>query len=204
MIYAGLFIFILSAWYLTFLSHGGNTEREWFIYHPTLQSIGIALLAIGIQTLQPTATPSSKASGLMRHQYFQLTCLSLLTLGTASIVLNKFAHSAPHLISWHAVFGLIAYLWLIVQSSIGAATVWFNGRAFGGETKAKRVWKYHRLSGYMLTLWMLTTAWLAGEWSGWARMYAGVGVRAVGFGMSLALVVVGLGGRVRTGKMKVW
>lgn len=27
---------------------------------------------------------------------------------------------------------------------IGAGSVWFGGKAFGGEEKAKRVYKYHR------------------------------------------------------------
>jgi len=201
--FVGLLTFLLSTWYLA-LSTSITGKREWFVYHPTYQSLGIALMVMGIQTLQPTATPPSKKAGLDRHQVIQIGALLTLTAGTGAIVLNKLSHNAPHLISWHAYMGVVAYAWLCMQSAMGVASVWWKGRAFGGMVKAKRMWKWHRISGYALLLWMLGTAFLAGEWSGWARTFASPIYRAVGFGTSLVLVAVGVLGRTRVSKMRFW
>ena len=32
----------------------------------------------------------------------------------------------------------------VVQAMIGAASVWYDGKAFGGPENAKKVYKYHR------------------------------------------------------------
>jgi hypothetical protein len=47
---------------------------------------------------------------------------------------------------WHVIqtFGLIAIIWIVLQVSIGAGSVWFGGAIFGGGDKAKLVYKYHR------------------------------------------------------------
>ena len=34
--------------------------------------------------------------------------------------------------------------WLVIQVIAGGGSVWFGGRLFGGNPKAKLVWKYHR------------------------------------------------------------
>lgn len=36
------------------------------------------------------------------------------------------------------------------QVFVGAGSVWFEGNLFGGGLKAKSLWKYHRVSGYLL------------------------------------------------------
>jgi len=41
--------------------------------------------------------------------------------------------------------GLLAFVWILCQVFIGAGSVWFDGKLFGGGMKAKAVWKYHRL-----------------------------------------------------------
>lgn len=41
-------------------------------------------------------------------------------------------------------FGLITFILLVVQIVLGGGSVWFNGRLFGGNPKAKLLWKYHR------------------------------------------------------------
>ena len=41
--------------------------------------------------------------------------------------------------------GLLAFVWILFQVFIGAGSVWFDGKLFGGGMKAKAVWKYHRL-----------------------------------------------------------
>ena len=41
-------------------------------------------------------------------------------------------------------FGLITFILMTVQLILGGGSVWFNGALFGGNPKAKLVWKYHR------------------------------------------------------------
>ena len=41
--------------------------------------------------------------------------------------------------------GLLAFIWILFQVFVGAGSVWFGGKLFGGGMKAKAVWKYHRL-----------------------------------------------------------
>jgi cytochrome b-561 domain containing protein 2 len=91
---------------------------------------------------------------------FGLLCI---ILGTSAIITNKNIHYSDHFVSTHAVnkfsemnnpkrvkavlqkLGLLAFVWIIFQTLIGAASVWFDGRLFGGGMRAKRIWKYHRL-----------------------------------------------------------
>ena len=41
-------------------------------------------------------------------------------------------------------FGLVTFVWILFQAFVGAGSVWFGGKLFGGGMKAKAVWKYHR------------------------------------------------------------
>jgi len=41
--------------------------------------------------------------------------------------------------------GLLALVWVLFQVFVGAGSVWFGGKLFGGGMKAKAIWKYHRL-----------------------------------------------------------
>jgi len=41
-------------------------------------------------------------------------------------------------------FGLVAVIWIVLQISVGAGSVWFGGTLFGGGAKAKAIYKYHR------------------------------------------------------------
>lgn len=56
-----------------------------------------------------------------------------------------------HFISWHGIFGTATVVWMWTQAVIGAASVWSVGQSLlGGEDRAKSIWKWHRLSGYLL------------------------------------------------------
>lgn len=44
--------------------------------------------------------------------------------------------------------GITVVCLLFVQVLLGGGSVWFNGRAFGGNPRAKLVWKYHRYVGF--------------------------------------------------------
>ena len=87
-------------------------------------------------------------------------------------------------------------VWLITQSAIGAGSVWFDGAAFGGGQKAKRVWKYHRLSGYILLISLLATVYLGGQ-SPLVSKRSTYVAQLVAYTLAPVLIIVSLYSRVR-------
>jgi hypothetical protein len=92
---------------------------------------------------------------------------------------------------------LITLGWLIIQGAFGAGSVWFGGAAFGGPQKAKLLWKYHRLSGYILLISLLTTVHLGGGWSTWVSEHSAYVVRLLAYTLAPVLILVSLYSRVR-------
>lgn len=84
-----------------------------------------------------------------------------------------------------------------MQFLVGAGSVWFDGAVFGGGRKAKLVWKYHRLSGYILLLSLLTTVNLGGGWSAWVSAHSAYGVRLVAYTLAPLGILLSLYSRVR-------
>ncbi|KAL0947339.1 hypothetical protein HGRIS_013458 [Hohenbuehelia grisea] len=142
-------VFVVVTW-VGLLIHS-PAEKGWFALHPPLQSASIALITYGILTLQPTSQPKTKAAGFQRHQLvIFFVALPCITVGTLAVMYNKYLNEAPHFMSWHGTLGIIVMVWILLQVALGGGSVWFKGVAFGGGAKAKAVWKYHRLSGYLL------------------------------------------------------
>lgn len=69
---------------------------------------------------------------------------------------NKFAHGAIHFDSIHGKLGLTTYILLSIQALIGFSA-YFVPQVFGGVDKAKAMYKWHRLSGYVILAMMLAT-----------------------------------------------
>lgn len=70
---------------------------------------------------------------------------------------NKFNHGAVHFDSTHGKLGLITYILLFIQSLIGF-TQYFFPRLYGSIDNAKAIYKWHRMSGYVILVMMLATA----------------------------------------------
>lgn len=134
----------------------------------------MSYVPLGILTLQPTSSPKTKKAGLSRHQRIILgLAVPCVSIGGLIIIGNKNVHSYPHFTTWHGTFGMCCLAWMvgffsgvcadlsmyciskILQGALGAGSVWFDGAAFGGSAKAKRVWKYHRLADFLLYTFML-------------------------------------------------
>jgi len=193
-------VLLLSTW--TIVLTNDPRSLAWFPFHPILNSLAVLCFTYGILTLQPTSQPKTKAAGLQRHQTAMLTGLPSILLGTSAMVYYKGSHGAPHFTTWHGTFGILTVSWLVVQFSLGAASVWFEGAAFGGANKAKLVWKYHRLSGYILLLLLLTTVNLGGGWSAWVSEHSVHAVRFVAYTMAPLVILVSLYSRIRPSKMR--
>ncbi|KAL9006083.1 MAG: hypothetical protein Q9188_001156 [Gyalolechia gomerana] len=114
-----------------------------------LNSAGILLITQAILLLQPTHTPKQKRQGTNIHATLNVT--SILTLLAALIVIeyNKISHGGTHFESPHAILGLITYILFFLQAIVGIAQYYIPS-VFGGVDNAKSVYKYHRMSGYVL------------------------------------------------------
>lgn len=123
-----------------------------------LNSAGVLLIAQGALILQPTHTASQKRVGTYIHAAFNDLGVSALIAGLIVIEVNKYKNGLPHLESPHAILGIITYVLLILQALVGF-TQYFVPQLYGGEDNAKKVWKYHRASGYVVfTLALATVA----------------------------------------------
>lgn len=127
-----------------------------FSGHPLAQSLAILTLTQSILTLQPTHTAEQKRVGQRIHASLNLLAFLLLVAGVAIIEYNKFANHGPHLHSVHGYLGVIASVILLIQYLVGF-TMWATPSLYGGEQKAKSIWKYHRYSGYFILALLLAT-----------------------------------------------
>jgi cytochrome b-561 domain containing protein 2 len=91
---------------------------------------------------------------------------------------------------------LITLSLLFVQFLLGAGSVWFGGVAFGGGQKAKLVWKYHRLIGYLALLSLVTTVHLGG-WSTWVSAHSIYAARVVAYNLAPLGILLSLYFRIR-------
>ncbi|WWC71712.1 uncharacterized protein I206_105670 [Kwoniella pini CBS 10737] len=199
---AGLVLVLGTTWYLVF--SGDLKAMGWFAVHPPMQSLAITAILLGITPLQPPSTNSSiKQNRFKSHQSIMLgLALPILTIGSLAMVYNKYIHGSSHFTTWHGKLGLISIIWIITQAFIGASSVWFNGKLFGGKENAKKVYKYHRLSGYLLITLMLFTIYLAGIHSDWANGRKHLNLRILAYYVGLPLIWIGLEVRSRPSKMK--
>ncbi|TQS37950.1 hypothetical protein Golomagni_01552 [Golovinomyces magnicellulatus] len=149
-------ILLTAAVWTSILTHGVTL----FSYHPLFNSVGILFLVQAILILQPTHTISQKRSGTIFHAALIGIGFSALVVGLIVIEYNKFSHNGAHFKSTHAYLGFVTYGILVIQTLVGF-TQYFTPSLYGGVTKAKVIYKYHRVSGYvalLLTLAAVATA----------------------------------------------
>jgi hypothetical protein len=139
-------IFVAMVWSLVFRKMPLN-PLPLFGYHPIIQSLALLLLLQSIMTLQPTtgSEPSQKQSAFTVHQVLNLILvLPLFTIGVAIMWYLHDQPSAAHFVSWHGKIGFGILIWAWLQVAIGVAISSFKGRAVGGMTRAKSLYKWHR------------------------------------------------------------
>lgn len=195
-------VFVVSTWAIVLTSN--PTSLGLFFFHPILQSLSIAMFTYGILTLQPTSQAKTKAAGLTRHQLAMMALgVPAIFLGTLAIVRRKAQHESPHFTTWHGTLGIISVSWLVIQVAVGGGSVWFGGRLFGGNPKAKLVWKYHRLSGYLLFPLFLLVAHLGGAWSSWSTGASSYFIRLLAFTISPIVLLAAILVRLRASKVQL-
>lgn len=94
----------------------------------------------------------------MVHEGFQLLGSLSILIGASAIFYNKILHSAPHFTSWHGLFGLISTCVILVQAFFGMLIGFETSRDYIlGDSVGRKLWKFHRLSGYLLIFLMTIT-----------------------------------------------
>ncbi|EEQ84264.1 cytochrome b561 [Blastomyces dermatitidis ER-3] len=193
---AGIWILAALVWNGVF-SH----ELIFFSPHPLLNSAAILLTTQAILILQPTHTPAQKRSGTLAH--FGLLAVANLCFVSALIIIeiNKAPHPEYRLHSVHGIMGLITYIFIFLQALVGAAQYFYPTFAFGSVDNGKKIYKYHRVSGYVLLVLELATVAAATQTDYnmttlhiklWAVLVAAV------------LVLAGVGARIKKQKMKIF
>ena len=99
--------------------------------------------------LQPTHTDEQKRTGTYIHATLNGLALACFISALTMIQIHKFKTGLAHFESPHSILGLITYIFLIIQALVGGAQ-FFAPSIFGGEEKAKKIYKYHRWSGYVV------------------------------------------------------
>lgn len=112
------------------------------------------------------------------------------------IEVNKFAHSGTHFESPHAILGLTTYIVLFIQATVGLTLYFFPG-LYGSVDKAKSRYKWHRASGYVTLVLLLTTA-IAATQTDYNKETLGINVWAIG--ISAALILIGVVPRIKKEK----
>lgn len=171
-----------------------------FSLHPLLNSLAILFALEAILVLQPTHTTDQRRKGTYVHAGF-VTLAALCFYGAlAAILVHKKRAGMPHFESPHAILGVIIYSVLLVQAFIGF-TQYFVPGLYGSVDNAKAVYKYHRLSGYLLLTLFLVNVILASLTS-----YGGEVLKLKTWGIVLigVLAVAGVFPRIKKQKIKVF
>ena len=121
-----------------------------------MSQAGLLLVTQAALILQPTHTAEQKKNGTYIHAALVDVGLAALIAGLVIIEYNKFDHGGIHFESPHAILGLITYILLILQALVGF-TQYFVPQLYGGVDNAKKVYKYHRASGYVILTLSLAT-----------------------------------------------
>ncbi|KAI9852927.1 MAG: hypothetical protein M1838_003721 [Thelocarpon superellum] len=148
---AGIWILTIIVWASVF-----TKPLILFSAHPLLNSAGLLLVTQGIVVLQPTHTKAQKEQGTTIHTIFNGFGFDALLAGLVIIEYNKISHGGIHFESPHAILGLITYIFLLIQTLVGIAQYW-TPSVFGGVNNAKKLYKYHRVSGYVILVLTLAT-----------------------------------------------
>ncbi|KAM7208638.1 cytochrome b ascorbate-dependent protein 3 [Naviculisporaceae sp. PSN 640] len=167
--------------------------------HPLLQSLGVFALIQAVLILQPTSTPQAKLSGQRVHATLHLLSFVMFLFGVSTIEINKHINHMPHFHSVHAYLGTATVFLLVLQYIFGFL-MWAVPSVLGGEEKAKALWKYHRISGYLVLLLVLATV-VAAVQTDYNKTVLNIQMWPTG--LSVGLIVAGVFSRIQLRKLGI-
>ncbi|RAL06676.1 cytochrome b561 domain-containing protein [Aspergillus homomorphus CBS 101889] len=167
-----------------------------FSAHPLLNSAALLLQVQATLILQPTATAAQKRRGTIAH--YTIQALSILGFLAAFLIIeiNKGDHA--RFTSPHGVLGLITYIVIILQATVGVVQYFLPVTVLGSVNRGKSLYKYHRQSGYLLLVLELATVAAATRTAFNVNV---LGIPLAGVLVGAVLVVAGAGARVRKHKL---
>ncbi|KAL4897239.1 hypothetical protein BDV59DRAFT_170173 [Aspergillus ambiguus] len=198
-VFAGTATFAqFGVWMLIILIWSGifNHPLILFSAHPLLNSSAILLQIQATLILQPTITPQQKTLGTRVHYSLQAVSLVLFIAAFIVIEVNKGDH--PRLTSPHGILGLTTYILIILQSLGGIVQYFLPQLVLGSVERGRSLYKYHRLSGYLLLILELVTV------SAATRTTFNLSVLAIPLWAVLVaagLVLIGVGARIKKHKL---
>ncbi|EOA84614.1 hypothetical protein ACJQWK_06588 [Exserohilum turcicum] len=189
---AGIWILAAIVWGAIF-----SNKLIFFSGHPLLNSAGFLLAIQAALILQPTHTPEQKRAGTLAHFLFHAVGVSALTAGLVIIEINKAGPGHEHFASAHARLGLAFYVLVYIQSLVGF-TQYYVPQLYGSTEKAKAIYKYHRIAGYLIAVVGLATI-SAATWTTYNIYVAHI--QHWGVVVASVLVLVGVVPRIRLSKL---
>ncbi|KAI9249002.1 eukaryotic cytochrome b561-domain-containing protein [Sporodiniella umbellata] len=159
----------------------------------------LVLVTEGVALLQPTSTSEEKRVGLKYHALIQSTAYLATIIGFSFIFYNKIISKKAHFESLHGKLGLFVFIYLLIQVFFGITIGLMPNTFYKSTNKAKSLWKYHRVFGYILLLlvWFTAQLGIRADYI-YNNMYSPHLVYL--HWVSLLLVSVGLISRTRTSK----
>lgn len=137
-----------------------STGLQMLIERQLLNSAGILVLVQSILLLQPTSTQKQKVQGTYIHSALNFISLGLLIAGLVVIEMNKASHPETRFQSTHGKVGLLVYILMVLQFIVGVLQ-FYAPNLLGGVDSAKAIYKYHRVSGYLIMVLSVVTICLA-------------------------------------------
>ncbi|KAK9234959.1 hypothetical protein V1525DRAFT_382438 [Lipomyces kononenkoae] len=128
-----------------------------FTGHPALNTFAIFALTQSIILVQPTSTAAEKQLGATVHGIFNLFAGSAFFGALSIIYINKAAHQGIHFKSAHARLGLVTYIILFANVLLGITQYW-TPYVYGSVNRAKSLYKFHRVIGYVSLVFSFLTA----------------------------------------------
>lgn len=111
--------------------------------------------------------------------------------------MNKASHPETRFQSLHGKIGLLTYILLITQVIIGF-TQFYTPKLYGSVDNAKSLYKYHRISGYLIAILSTVTICLATQ-TGFNKNVLHIRLWAVV--VASVLIVAGLLPRIKKRKL---
>lgn len=185
-------------WIIAILVWSGIFSHELMLFsaHPLLNSFGLLLQVQAALILQPTVTPQQKLKGTRIHYAIQAISVAAFIAALIVIEVNKGNHQ--RFTSPHGVMGLVTYILIVVQATGGVIQYFIPVKVLGSVDNGKRLYKYHRLSGYVLLVLELATV-AAATRTTFNLAVLSIPLWAVIVGA--VLVISGVGSRVKKHKL---
>jgi len=192
----GALVLVATVWASVFSHH-----MIIFDAHPMLNSLGILIMVEAVLVLQPTGFYDLVQKRKAAYVHATLTMLAVAAFATASTIVlwHKYHSHIGHFESAHAYLGATTYTLILLQALVGFTQL-FTPQLYGGEEKAREIYKYHRIFGYVVILPLLLTTAVAATFTPYASHVLKISTWPVV--LACLAIVFGIYRRINISKLK--